>query len=130
MRIAGYVKTAKGSVNITKDNLIDVSQVTQDGIRTIYEFNWPQDPSRQRECHYLDLLVEVTTLQGKILFAEQHGARFTINLQEPQGLEALPNQRDWYQVEQLDESDDQFVDNASLVAALAPLQQAPKKSVK
>jgi len=124
VRLAGYVKTATGNIDITRDNLIAYSRVTQDGLRTVYEFDWPQDPQRQRTLLYLDLLVEVTTVQGGILFAGQHGARFTLNLQQPQELESLPNQPGWYQVTQLDPSDDQSTPNSLLTAALKPLQKA------
>jgi hypothetical protein len=125
VRIAGSVKVAgqKRSVNITKDNLIAQSRVTYDGLNTVYEFDWPQDKVRQKSFLYLDLLIEVTAMQGDILFAEQQGARFTVNLQEPENLDKLASRPNWYKVTQLEQDDAQYTPSLDLVANLALLKK-------
>jgi hypothetical protein len=125
VRIAGALKVAgqKRSVNITKENLIAQSRVTSDGLNTVYEFDWPQDKARQKSFLYLDLLIEVTSMQGGILFAEQQGARFTINLQEPENLDRLASRPNWYKVTQLEQDDDQYTPSSELAATLALLKK-------
>jgi hypothetical protein len=111
------------TVDITNTNLIAQSRVTYDGLNTVYEFDWPQDKARQKSFLYLDLLIEVTSMQGGILFAEQQGARFTINLQEPENLDRLENRPNWYKVTQLEQEDTQYIRASELAATLALLKK-------
>jgi hypothetical protein len=119
LKVAGQ----KRPVNITKDNLIAQSRVTYDGLNTVYEFDWPQDKVRQKSFLYLDLLIEVTAMQGEILFAEQRGARFTVNLQEPENLDKLASRPNWYKVTQLEQEDEQYTPSSELAATLALLKK-------
>jgi hypothetical protein len=124
VRLAGYLKL-KGQpapVDITTENLKH-HRVVSDGVRTVCEFNWPVDNGKYKNYQYLDLLVEVTTTQGDILFADQKGARFTINMQFPQDLEPVDDKQHRYQVEQLEASDAQRTPVALLVKSLAPLSE-------
>lgn len=125
VRIAGAVKVMgqKRPVDITNTNLIAQSRVTYDGLNTVYEFDWPQDKVRHQSFLYLDLLIEVTTMQGDILFAEQQGARFTINLQEPENLEKQASRPNWYKVTQLEQEDEQYTPRSDLVAHLEALKK-------
>ncbi len=126
VRIAGAVKVMgqKRPVDITNTNLIAQSRVTYDGLNTVYEFDWPQDKVRHQSFLYLDLLIEVATMQGEILFAEQQGARFTINLQEPENLEKQASRPNWYKVSQLEQEDEQYTPSSDLAAHLALLKNS------
>ncbi|RQW65019.1 toxin VasX [Vibrio viridaestus] len=131
VRLSGYVKVEgqKEPTDITQSNLIAQSRVINDGINTVYEFDWPQSDVNQRKFQYLDLLLEVKAYNGEILFAEQKGARFTINLQQPQALEELTDRKGWYQVQQLDEDDEQYTSLTKLETSLKELKSAPSERI-
>ncbi|MGD8113166.1 toxin VasX [Vibrio sp. TRT 17S01] len=118
IKLAGYVKTSSNtsSIDIT-ETLIGNSQITYDGMNTLYEFDWPQDFKRQENLRYLELMVEVTSQYGNKLFAEQGGARFTLDLDNP----ASSDNQDWYQVDLLEEDDEQSVSRNKMISSLKKL---------
>ncbi|MDD1796494.1 hypothetical protein LRP50_25605, partial [Enterovibrio sp. ZSDZ42] len=80
----------------------------------------------RQNLEYLDLLVEVTSKFGTVLFKEQSGARYTVNLQQPENIEQVED--NLYRVEQLEEDDLQFSDPELLKSALLPIKNESKDS--
>lgn len=123
VRLAGalYFAGDDAPVDITQSNLLKQPRVAFDGLNTHYAFDWPQDPEQLVRLQSLDLLVEVTCQTGTVLFAEQGGARYSLNLQQ---LDDLPPARqDGPQpIAQLDADDQQRTSIDTLKAALTPLQ--------
>ncbi|UPQ89090.1 toxin VasX [Vibrio sinaloensis] len=115
LRLSGYIKTASSvsPLDIT-DTLVQKSRITYDGVNTLYEFDWPTDVKRQEKLLYLDLMVEVTSHYGSRLFAEQGGARFTVDLVNP----AFDEVKAWYSVELLEEDQEQFASRNNLISSL------------
>ncbi|MBD0787092.1 hypothetical protein HUO09_12125 [Vibrio sp. Y2-5] len=118
VRLAGYgvVLSSEEPINLTAE-LIKYSRVIYDGINTIYEMDWPQDFQRQKNLRYLDLMVEVTTIYGTILFVEQRGARFTLDLHNL----GSQDTQDWYDIELLEEGDIQAVEKKQLSSSLTSI---------
>lgn len=118
IRLAGYVKALSRAepINITHE-LIQNSRVSYDGMNTVYEFDWPQERSRQENLRYLDLMIEVTSQYGSKLFEEQGGARFTLDLHNP----ASQDKQEWHNVDLLDEDDEQAVSQPQLASSLMSL---------
>ncbi|MGD8171855.1 toxin VasX [Vibrio sp. TRT 21S02] len=115
IKLAGYVKTSSSiePIDITS-TLISNSRTIYDGMNTLYEFDWPQDAKRQENLRYLDLMVEVTSQYGNKLFAEQGGARFTLDLNNP----APNDKKDWYKIDLLEEGDEQSVTRSRMSTSL------------
>lgn len=118
IRLSGYVKALSHAepINITHE-LIQNSRVLYDGMNTVYEFDWPQERTRQDNLRYLDLMIEVTSQYGSKLFEEQGGARFTLDLHNP----ASQDNQEWHNVDLLDEDDEQSVSQPRLVSSLMSL---------
>lgn len=118
VRLAGYgvVLSKDEPINLTAE-LIKYSHVTYDGIKTIYEFDWPQDLQRQQNLRYLDLMVEVTTIYGTQLFTDQGGARFTLDLHNLGSQETQA----WYDIDLLEEGDIQAVEIPQLSSSLTSI---------
>ncbi|KOO16671.1 hypothetical protein AKJ18_00965 [Vibrio xuii] len=118
IRLAGYVKTSssKKTTDIT-NTLISSSRTKYDGMNTLYEFDWPRDLKREEKLRYLDLMIEVTSQYGEKLFAEQGGARFTLDLDNP----ASNDVKNWYKVDLLKEGDEQSVGQSHMRASLKVL---------
>jgi len=130
IRVSGYA-TQQHSNNII--NVFNAShQLTShpglsfDGISTTFVFDWSRSVKSQTQ--YLELLIEVTNHYGDILFKEQKGARFTINLQEPDSLTKDTENEDWYYVDLLEQDDEQIVDQDLLVRKLKPIFRKPESS--
>ncbi|KXF82451.1 toxin VasX [Enterovibrio coralii] len=124
VKLAGFIKH-KGSdktIDITQSELLAKPRVSDDGMNTVYEFDFPQDSQRHHNLEYLDLLVAVTSKFGTVLFDDQSGARFTINLQHPENLEQVEGQQNLYLVEQLEKEDGQLTRRKSLESALLPIR--------
>lgn len=124
VKLAGFVKR-KGSdrtIDITQSDLLAKPRVNDDGMNTVYEFAFPQDSQRHQSLEYLELLVEVTSKFGTVLFEEQSGARFTINLQKPENLEQVDGNGNLYLVELLEEDDSQLTHKKALESALLPIR--------
>ncbi|MDD1796454.1 hypothetical protein LRP50_25395 [Enterovibrio sp. ZSDZ42] len=73
-----------------------------------------------QNLEYLDLLVEVTSKFGTVLFKEQSGARYTINLQQPENIEKVED--NLYLVEQLEDDDGQLTLRKALESASLPIR--------
>ncbi|MDD1796443.1 hypothetical protein LRP50_25340 [Enterovibrio sp. ZSDZ42] len=80
----------------------------------------------RQNLEYLDLLVEVTSKFGTVLFKEQSGARYTINLQQPENIEKVED--NLYLVEQFKEDDGQLTHRKALESALLPIRNPEESS--
>ncbi|MGF1708948.1 toxin VasX [Enterovibrio baiacu] len=130
IKLAGFIKHtgSNKTIDITQSELFTKPRVTDDGMNTIYEFDFPQDSKRHQNLEYLDLLVEVTSKFGTVLFEEQSGARFTINLQQPENIDKVEDNLNLYLVEQLEEGDGQLTHRKALESALLPIRNPEESS--
>ncbi|WP_064609573.1 toxin VasX [Photobacterium sp. J15] len=123
VQVAAFLKTSDGEIkNITSLLVNDCQHMVFDGMNTICEWLWPAQLSPSEFYQYLDLMVSVTNQFGDLLFAEQGGARFTLNLQQIDQLDAVPQTEDWYQAKLLEESDQQMVGKARFEDVLIELK--------
>lgn len=123
VQVSAFIKTFDGEPqNITPFLVNDCQQLVFDGMNTMCEWLWPAQLLSSESYQYLDLMVSVTNQFGDMLFAEQGGARFTMNLNQIDNHDAVPQTEDWYQVGLLDESDLQMVAKARFEDALIELK--------
>jgi|GEM_PF-4536041 len=123
VKLAVLVKSEGKLVDFT-DHFRQTAPVAQEGLYTRLDFDWPQDDVSRRRMAWLHLVLSVTTAEGNQLFEEQGGLRFSLNLQQIQGLEEATLAGDepgWSQVEALDEDDNFPLTRGKIVAQLQPL---------
>jgi hypothetical protein len=131
VRIAGMMTIAgqKTPENITTSNLLKYHQLGYDGLKTVYEFTLPVSRKKYRTLRYLDLLVEITNPQGEILYAEDGGARFSINLLHPERTsDPIDGHPHHFTASVLGDGDEQTVKTTALKAALTALKLTPEGS--
>ncbi|WP_240039894.1 hypothetical protein [Aeromonas hydrophila] len=123
VKLAVLIKSEGKLVDFT-DHFRQTAPVAQEGLYTRLDFDWPQDDVSRRRMAWLHLVLSVTTAEGNQLFEEQGGLRFSLNLQQLQGLEEAKLAGDepgWSQVEALDEDDNFPLTRGKIVAQLQPL---------
>ncbi|CAM3648332.1 hypothetical protein VA7868_04627 [Vibrio aerogenes CECT 7868] len=130
VKLAGMMTIAgqKTPEDITTSNLLKYHQLGYDGLKTVYEFTLPLSRKKYSALRYLDLLVEITTPQGNILFADHGGARFTINLMHPEKTsKPVDGNPHHFTASVLGDGDEQVVKETTLKAALTTLQLTTSK---
>lgn len=129
VKIAGYIiSTSRTAPSNETETLLSNSSVNYDGIATTLEIDWPQSSKKWESLLYLDLLIEVKSQTGEVLFAEQNGARYTINLKHPVNTSKISD--NWKAIKILDGEDMQLTSNKSLTSSLSPLRNINEQSQK